>query len=156
MKLIDAIAYICAKYPYKDELSNARVTKMIYLADWRHALNEGKPLTDITWQFNHYGPWVPDVLNAAKQRPDAIEIVHTHNAFGSEKMIFSAMPDASWPSLTKRDKQYLREVIDSTKQLTFQGFIDLVYGTFPVRRSDRYDRLDLTAMARRYWQEQEG
>ena len=31
--LRDIVAYVCKNYPYKDELSNARVTKMVYLAD---------------------------------------------------------------------------------------------------------------------------
>ena len=154
MKLIDAITYLCSKYPYKDELSNARVTKMIYLADWRHALDKKVPLTNITWEFNHFGPWVPDVLNEARAHPESIELVPGRTAFGSDKVCFEARSDARWDSLTVEELTYLDQVVESTKQLTFQGFIDLVYGTFPVRRSKRYDTLDLAAFAAQYWREQ--
>lgn len=154
-ELIDVIAFLCSRYPYKDELSNARVTKMVYLADWRRALDAGEQLTDIDWEFNHYGPYVPDVLREARLHPDKVTISHTRNAFGSSKICMSATPQADWPSLTKRDQRDLLQVIESTKQLTFKGFLDLVYGTFPIRRSERYDILDLPQLAEEYWEEQE-
>ena len=156
MKLIDGITYLCAKYPYSDELSNARVTKMIYLADWRHTLDTGEQMTRIKWLFNHYGPWVPDVLNAARDHPETIRLLHSQTPFGTDKTLLEARPDARWPSLSRSDKAYLQQVVDSTKQLTFQGFLDLIYGTYPVRKTDRYDTLDLEALATRYWKEQQG
>lgn len=47
VKLIDIILYILKNYPHKNELSNARLTKMIYLIDWRSAFDNGKQITNI-------------------------------------------------------------------------------------------------------------
>ena len=45
--LTDIIYYLISNYPHKDELSNARVTKMVYLADWHAAVKLGHQLTYI-------------------------------------------------------------------------------------------------------------
>ena len=52
-ELKEVISYLVSKYPHKDELSNARLTKMIYLADWRHAITQGNQITDIRWFFDN-------------------------------------------------------------------------------------------------------
>ena len=61
VKLIDIILYILKNYPHKNELSNARLTKMIYLIDWRSAFDNGKQITNIKWYFDNYGSFVHDV-----------------------------------------------------------------------------------------------
>ena len=43
----DIVAYICCKYPYSSELSNARLTKLVYLADWMSAVANDEQVTDI-------------------------------------------------------------------------------------------------------------
>jgi len=63
MKTIDVIRYIINEYPHKDELSKARLNKMIYLADWKSAIDKGNLITDINWLFNHYGPYVKEIEN---------------------------------------------------------------------------------------------
>ncbi len=47
--LKDIIAYYCDRYPHKEELSKARLTKMVYLADWKSAIVHGKQISDIKW-----------------------------------------------------------------------------------------------------------
>jgi hypothetical protein len=51
-RLRDVVAYLCHEYPHKGELSKARLTKMVYLADWRSAIERGSQVTDIEWVFN--------------------------------------------------------------------------------------------------------
>ena len=58
MKLEAIIAYFCKYYPYTTELSNSRLTKLVYLADWFSCLLKNKKMTDIVWMFNHYGTYV--------------------------------------------------------------------------------------------------
>ncbi len=50
-ELKDVMAYIIANYPFKGELSNARLTKMVYLTDWKNALLSGRQVTDISWRL---------------------------------------------------------------------------------------------------------
>jgi hypothetical protein len=44
-KLADVIAYLCVNYPYKHELSKARLTKLVYLSDWMSAQELGEQIT---------------------------------------------------------------------------------------------------------------
>ena len=65
-KLQNIVAYLCSMYPHKSELSNARLTKLVYLAHWFSALLDGRPMTNIEWLFNHYGPYVDDVVDSVR------------------------------------------------------------------------------------------
>ena len=62
-RIKNVTAYLCAKYPHKDELSKARVTKLVYLADWKSAQQNQKQLTKIDWYFHNYGPYVDAVVD---------------------------------------------------------------------------------------------
>ena len=52
--LENVIAYFCLHYPHKRELSKARLTKLVYLADWFSALIFRRQITNINWIFNHF------------------------------------------------------------------------------------------------------
>ncbi len=77
-------AYYCLNYSYPGELSNARLTKLVYLADWFSALADRKTMTNIEWVFNHYGPYVDDVINNVSFTP-YFTIITTETAYGSSK-----------------------------------------------------------------------
>lgn len=104
---------------------------MVYLADWRAALKTGKQITDIEWEFSHYGPYVHDVEHVARRVP-AFTVSRTRSMFGSAKEIISAADDAPEPSLTKGEKAILDHVIETTQKLYWDGFMKLVYSTYPV------------------------
>lgn len=69
-KLEAVIAYLCENYPHKSELSKARLTKLVYLADWKSCIESNKQISGIEWVFNHYGPYVDDIYNAAILSPN--------------------------------------------------------------------------------------
>lgn len=145
----DAAAYICKHYPYKSDLSNARVTKMIYLADWRSAIRRGKQLTDTEWVFDRYGPFVYAILDIAREDPD-FEVVTTRNMYGSPKDLLKVADDVSYPSLEEEEKEILDFVIESTQKKNFEDFIRLVYSTYPVTTQERHSKLDLVGLAQEY------
>lgn len=150
-KLRDALAYLCAKYPHKEELSKARLTKMVYLADWRSALLHGRQITGIRWRFNHYGPYVDDVLTLAKEDP-MFDLVFGENLYGTPKVTISLAGRApvKWDSLDKEDREILDFVIEATAPKFWDDFIRLVYSTYPVITQPRYTGLDLVSLAREY------
>lgn len=143
------MAYICKNYPHEDELSNARVTKMVYLADWRSAIKRRQQITDITWQFNHYGPFVYDIRDVAKEDP-AFEIVPTQNMYGSHKELIKVSSDVEYPSLDDEEIDVLDFVLDQTSKINWADFIKLVYSTYPVIAQERYTKLDLVDLAEEY------
>lgn len=145
-KLQNMLAYLCLHYPSEGDISNARLTKMIYLADWFSALAYDRQLTNIKWVFNHYGPYVDDVFNSLND--NNFTISHTKNYFGSEKTIISYIGKEQDINLDPESRQILQLVIDKTKSLNFDGFIQYIYSTYPVRAKNRYSTFDLPKLAK--------
>ncbi|TRZ62281.1 DUF4065 domain-containing protein [Pseudomonas alloputida] len=148
-RLQNIVAYLCYRYPFKDELSKARLTKLVYLADWFSALIHDEQLTDIRWVFNHYGPYVDDVVDSAKNSRN-FSITLQENHFGSTKNLVEFCGDPSKIKLSEDDEEILEAVIEKTKSMYFNAFIDYVYSTYPVTASDRYAELDLVSLAREF------
>lgn len=145
-ELRDVLAYYCENYPYQDELSNARLTKMVYLADWRSSLLHGRQITSIKWHFHHYGPFVEDILNTALGDP-GFSVEYTRNLLGESKALIGLNRAADYPSLSDDDREILDFVIEKTSPLHWQPFMRLVYSTYPVATQQRYESLDLPRLA---------
>lgn len=146
----DVLAYLLANYPHEQELSNARVTKMIYLADWHHAINVGSQITPISWIFDNYGPFVWDVAQTAKMCPELFSTSEETNMYGSRKLQLSLVDKDYVPEVSSREAASIKHVIETTKGLYWSGFIRLVYSTYPIVNAERYSSLDLPAMAKNY------
>tara|TARA_R110001583_G_scaffold8175_3_gene39548 strand:- start:304 stop:774 length:471 start_codon:yes stop_codon:yes gene_type:complete len=148
-KLQNILAYLCERYPHKGELSKARLTKLVYLADWFSALSDNKQMTDIEWLFNHYGPYVDDITLCA-QSSDQFKITTEQTAHGSMKYLIQFHGVFQQNSLSEREQQILDVVINKTKHMYFNDFIDYVYSTYPVQSKDRYSYLNLISLANEY------
>lgn len=149
-KISNFIKYLLKNYPYKSELSASRLTKMLYLADWKSAIEESKQLTDAKWHFNHYGPYVDDFIKIAKDDSD-IKVYSTQTMFGGHKQQVELRSDFNRDiELEKNEKKILDFVIESTKSKNYEDFIKLVYSTYPVVSSSKYNDLDLVKMAQEY------
>lgn len=148
--LKDVIAYILQHYPHRHELSDARVTKMVYLSDWKHVLETGEQATPIRWYFHNYGPYVRDVLDTARDHPHLFRIAYETNAYGDMKKVLDIQDPSYQPRLTESERQAIDHVIEVTKPLTWDPFIGLVYSTHPIVSSERYSFLDLKKAAREY------
>jgi hypothetical protein len=146
-KLEMIVAYICQSYPFKNELSDARLTKLVYLTDWFHSVYTGEQATDIVWVFNHYGPYVHDVFEVANNSY-YFDIENTRNYYGDNKSII--VYNGPIVTLNKNTESIIQLVIDKTKNMYFNDFIDYVYSTFPIRNNNRYAILDLPSLALEY------
>lgn len=149
--LQDVLAYILKKYPYRSELSNARVTKLVYLSDWKFALDHGGQISPVQWYFDNYGPFVWDIKDAAEGNPFLFEVEESQNIYGSSKTLLRLKDETYEPdSLTPEQRATIDSVIESTKSLNFRDFINFVYSTYPVLASQRYSQLDLSILAEDY------
>ena len=148
-KLRSVLFYICRTYPHARELSKARVTKMIYLADWRSAVLDGDQLTRILWTFNHYGPYVDDVVRLAK-RDAAFEVLVSENYYGSPMELLRLSGVGDDDELSARDRAIVQTVIDDSAHLYWNDFIAMVYATYPVKVRPRYEVLELPLLATEY------
>lgn len=145
----DVAAYLCRHYPHKAELSKARLTKLVYLADWESAKRTGKTLTNIVWKFHNYGPYVDDVMNVVK-RDDAFDVEYTHNTYGEPKALIDLKDDEAWIDLTQSEEEIIDKVINDTRHMYWNAFMNHVYSTYPIRIQDRYSELDLEDLAVEY------
>jgi hypothetical protein len=122
---------------------------MVYLADWRSAITRGKQLTNTPWVFNHYGPFVYDVLDLARDDPD-FTVVPTRNSYGAPKDLLQVARDVSHPSVDEEEMDVLDFVVETSAGKNWDDFVRLVYSTYPIVARERYTELDLVELAKEY------
>lgn len=146
----NVMKYLLKEYPHKDELSASRLTKMIYLMDWKSAIDNGSQITNVVWHFDHYGPYDHDVVKIAKE-DKYIDIENTSNYYGGIKQLFKLSSEFDGGiEITGVQKKIADFVIFATKDKSYDAFIRLVYSTYPVISSKRCSDLSLVDMAKKY------
>ena len=130
--------------------SNARLTKMIYLADWRHAIKHSCQLSDIQWRFDNFGPFVWDPLEVAKSDKANFTVSESSTFLDSRKSIKLHGKNQPDPAFSEPELETLKHVIDTTNGMNWSDFIALVYSTYPVLTSERFSTLDLVGKADEY------
>ena len=147
-KLQDIIENLVLKYPHKEELSDSRVTKMIYLLDWKSCLMYGKQATSISWYFDNYGPYVSDIVSVVSDS-STMELKIKRNMYGNIKKHIELKVD-SVSNLSKNCDELLAKVIKATQTKNYNDFVKFVYSTYPVRVSEKYSHFDLPLLAKQY------
>ncbi|WP_201527757.1 Panacea domain-containing protein [Psychrobacter frigidicola] len=147
-KLEAVMLYLCQNYPYEHELSNSRLTKLVYLSDWFNCLINEKQISDISWIFNHYGPYVDDVMKTAEYSK-YFEIEYQKNFYGNSKTLIKCKENQS-SFLPEEEISVLDFVIKKTDRMYYNDFIDYVYSTYPVHSKHRYSTLDLISLANEF------
>lgn len=151
--LRDMLVYFCKKYPHKYHLSKARITKMVYLADWKYAIDHtdsDEVLSGLQWVFNHYGPYVEDVYNCAKGDESTFTVKQAENFYGHPKEMIEVSVRTKEPILPEDIRKTLDHIIKITEDLSWNDFIRLVYSTHPIVSQERYAPLDIVSLAREY------
>ena len=147
--LKDIMAYFCKEYGDKNDLSKARMTKMVYLADWKSAIKYQRQISSIKWIYNHYGPYVDDVERVALT-DESFKIESTINVCGNHKSIIKLNETGYEPSLRENEKAVLDHIIEITIGKNWEQFMEIVYSTYPIRKSEQYKILDLVELAKEY------
>lgn len=140
------IRYILLNYPNIGELSKPRLVKLIYLIDWKYTIENGKQFTNINWYFNHYGPYVNDIIDLMRDQPNVFQVKSYNNQYEGITDKFLLL-DKSPVSLTSEVKNITDLFIDYTYKLTWSNFISLVYSSYPIKTSLKYTNLDLVKMS---------
>jgi len=146
--LREVLAYFCHHYPHKGELSEVRLTGMVYLADWKSAVDRGRKLiTSLRWLFDETGPSTPNIMKLIRRDPD-FEIRLTGSRFEElTELIFYRGPA---PILGRPDQDILDFVIDRSSSKTWTELTRLVYSTYPILTQPRHCPLDLESLAKKY------
>lgn len=149
MKIIDVVGYILKHYPHDKELAKGRLNKLIYLADWKSAIDNGEQLTSIQWLLNRYGPYVNDIEKAISLN-DKIKIEPQVNYFGNEKHLVKLIDKTGFEEPNEKEKKILDFIINVTKDLNYNQFINAVYSTYPVKVCEKGTYLNLIELAQQY------
>lgn len=151
--LKDVMVYLLKNHPAAEDLSKARLTKLVYLADWKSAIKRSSQITSVNWYFDNFGPYVKDVQSLARLDKD-FKIVDTVNERGNSKQIITLQNHSASYNLSDEDREILDFVIKATATKNWSAFIQLVYSTYPIRSQPRFSDLDLVTLANDYVREQ--
>lgn len=147
-QLKNVMAWILKNYPHEHEMSNARLTKMVYLCDWHHTVYSNSRMTDIRWYFDNHGPFVWDIKDEVSERPKWFRMINTVNMYGSRKSLIQLVKnDYDGSDLIDSEKNTVKSIIERTKSLYWDDFITYVYSTYPILISEKYSYLDLENLA---------
>lgn len=149
METLDLIRYIINNYLYPNELSKARLNKIIYLIDWKSAIENYQQVTNINWVFNHYGPYVTDIESLILN-DNRFRINSTTNIYGNEKNIIKLVNDKNFKDPNQEIKQIIDFVLEKTKKFYWNEFISLVYSTYPIISQEKGSELNLVELAKEY------
>jgi len=150
-KIASLLKYILEKYPKekKQDLSKARINKLVYLADWKSALERSKQITPIKWYYNYYGPYVKDIEEVL-DTDNRFKLKDTVTFYGNKKTLISLAKDQNFKELTKDEQKIINFIIDATKDLKWNEFINLIYSTYPVKTSEKHSYMNLIEFAKNY------
>lgn len=151
--LKDILIYILKEYPHKNELSNARLTKLVYLSDWYNAIHNKEQISNIKWYFDNYGPFVWDVYKEVEKH-DIFKIELISNFFGKEKKLITLTKTAQY-TLDDKEIKSINKIIEATKDLNWENFINLVYSTYPILTTEKYNYLNLKHKAEEFNQKKD-
>ncbi|MCR4511112.1 Panacea domain-containing protein [Pseudomonas sp. 32.2.56] len=147
--LVNIIGYILKNYPFPDDMSNSRITKLIYLSDWKSAIERGETVSGINWYFNHHGPYVDDIIDTLTKN-ECFEVITTQTIFGGKKKLARLKsPDETF-EVEEFTEKCLKFVVKKTKDRKYDDFIEFVYSTYPVVVTEKYNKLDLVELAKDY------
>lgn len=134
-----ALAYIGAQADKTIPLTLLRLTTMLYLSDWRSALQLKRQITDIKW----VQPFVAKVPEIA-QRLDPTDFTMSPDGVAAT---FIGDPDIS--NLPAEERACMDFVLHSEQKGWIQLF-RIAYSTFPMLSQPAHTVLDLVALAQRY------
>lgn len=143
-KINQILRYLVNTYPYPDDLSRTRTTKLLYLIDWGSVQKTGNQMTEIEWYLDNYGPYTSDVYNVITNDPE-LSSVETVSPLGTKKYITkSTVQNEPLPyELSNDERHIIDNIIAETKDLSFNTFINHVYETDPIVQSKSHGRLEL-------------
>lgn len=148
--LTDIIAYIVINYPRKNDLSKAKLTKIIYLLDWKSALVTNQQITELEWTYDYFGPYNSNIKSIIESRTDLFWVHECSFDFSQTMKIVHMKNEEYSPSLSENVTQVLDNMISIACEMTWNQLNQLVDSTFPIMTSERFSKLDLVAKASEY------
>ena len=154
-KIRASSVYLFCSYPSAKQhnLSKSRFTKLIYLSDWFMAYNKEITITDIPWEFNHYGPYF-DIEKILTQ--DGLFEIRSSNYIVGKINLYKLNRSSNSQEFKDSDiiSDFEKKCIDKSIELTvdrsYADFIDYIYRTPPMINAKYKSKLNLVQVAKKY------
>ena len=142
--LENIVSYFINHHPDKQTLSADKLKLLVYLADWKSALEYGRQLTNIVWEIKDGRLFVPrpsyEKLNLPKTRFSYIRYLLKSWLSVREKQ----------SKLRNKETFILDFVVKSTAGKNWEDLLQLIYSTYPTIGEQQVDELNLESMASNY------
>jgi hypothetical protein len=143
-KLKDTI-YCILKSKKENKVLDAKLVKVVYLANWIYTLKTKKPISPIGWAYNNYGPYSTAIFNIINENRDIFKIK-------SEGGLIYEIKDKNYKisSLSKKEIKCINSAIKKTNNLNFFKLINYIFKTYPVKVSEKGSLMDLEQIYKVY------
>jgi len=148
--IIDIAAYIFQNYPNPNQLSKPRLVKLFYLLDWKSSIDYSTQVTSINWYFNHYGPYVEEIIQILENATSEFEVISYKNPYNHGTTVKFKLLTNKQRNLSDNVKKILNLLIEHTSKMNWSQFISLVYNTYPIKNNSKYTTLNLVEAANKY------
>lgn len=150
--LSDALAYLVLHVSGEEGISVSRLSKLLYLADWRAEITQRSRPSRVEWAHGVQGPWSKEIQNLVRKDNKHFSFSEETAGRGKKTMVHLAA-DCPSPILSPEEQQVLDFVIDRAGLLSWADFTSLVYSTYPVVKTVPQSALDLRVLASEYLKE---
>jgi hypothetical protein len=123
-KIKSAIIHLFQHHARPESLSNARLVRMVYLADLNIRQKQGSSISDVQWSKVPFGQVESQFVELVKDDPDFL-LVPFKNSFGTHKQLIRVKKNPVVKAgLEPIEKQALEEVISQTSNLNWDELLD--------------------------------
>lgn len=144
------IAQYLLEHLNEKTISTTKMTKLLYLVDWKGAIELGKQISSARWEYQKYGPYSEGLLQSLFDYPgighNVRFVLNTNDPYVQFKH-----KRGSSSGITRKE---VTDVIDHTIRYAnmndYTDLLKLVYSTFPIFTGNLGDELDLVDLAKEY------
>lgn len=120
-----------------ENITRTKIVKLLFLLDYVNYVNNGKKITNISYDYYYYGPYsrkIIDVIDDMKNENLLSESEH-FNSNGNVYYIYSTNSETQNPEqlLDSDETNTFEEVVKKYGHLSLKQLLEYVYSTPPIR-----------------------
>ena len=128
-----------------------KLVKLVYLVDYVYYQHFGKTVTELEYQWDHYGPNAVQhrIVSVAEDLAGKNQIIYrkVDNAYGDVTKYFNAIPDAEIPTLDATVEMVMDDVVNRYGKLSVKKITEVTKKTSPFKNASQYDMLTMEQLA---------
>lgn len=138
--LTSVIYYICEHHPDGYNLPVERLIDMLYLVDWRYAIECKRQMTNVHWRIRDSKPWMDEA--------SAKELIRFLANLRNKSLIRTLVRFRL--NLSESQKRTISFVIQTSLSKDENELSKLVYSTYPAIALGTDEQLDFRSLAEEY------